>query len=158
MKRWIALAVLAIVLAGGWLWASPQVTLWQLKRAADAGDIAALSAHIDYPALRASVKQELRGKLDTRGGGLEALAGAIADRLGDPLVDAVVSPQGMRLVFAGAAAKPSGTPPLGITADTMTVRRETLGRFALVDSGRPGTELVFAYRGLGWKLVGIRLP
>lgn len=161
MKRWLALAVLALVLAGGWLWLSPQVTLAQIKRAADAGDVTALSAHVDYPALRESVKQELRDKIDPNAGGLAAIAGAIVDRVGDPLIDAAVTPQGLRLIFASASAMPQraavAEPPLGLRADRMAIRREALGRFVLVDRTRPGTALVFAYRGLGWKLVGVRL-
>ncbi|WP_052507792.1 DUF2939 domain-containing protein [Sphingomonas hengshuiensis] len=162
MKRWIALAAVVMAALAAWFWFSPQVTLWQLKRAADAGDVAALSAHIDYPALRESVKGEVRGKLDARGGGLEALAGALVERLGDPLVDAMVTPQGMRMVFASATTpRADGTrqgPPLGMKAEAMRIRRESLSQFALVDPARPGAELMFGYRGLGWKLVGVRLP
>ncbi|HWU95119.1 MAG TPA: DUF2939 domain-containing protein, partial [Sphingomonas sp.] len=58
-KRWIiALPVLAVLGAGGWVWGSPYYTLWQMKRAAEARDVEALASHIDFDAVRGSVKRQ----------------------------------------------------------------------------------------------------
>ncbi|WP_448664476.1 DUF2939 domain-containing protein [Sphingomonas sp. CJ20] len=163
MKRWtIALAALGVLVLG-WAWGSPYVTLWQLKKAADARDLGTLSAHVDYPAVRASLKQQLRARVaDQREGGLGGLARMVADRFGDPLVDAAVTPEGMRIIFATSPTAEDNSGPqrtMGLDAGKMTVRRETLTRFALEprDDNGTGTELVFGLHGLGWKLIGVRL-
>lgn len=160
-KRWIiGIVLLLALLAGGWAWGSPYLTLFQLKRAADARDLEAISARVDFPAVRRSLKSELRTRLG-RGdnAGLGALGAAIAERLSDPIVDTIVTPEGMRTVFASASVAQASQPrPLETNARQMHVRRETFGRFALTpDSGR-GPELVFELRGFRWMVTGVRLP
>ncbi|TGX56008.1 DUF2939 domain-containing protein [Sphingomonas gei] len=161
MKRWIiALAVLLVVAGGGWLWGSPYLTLMQLKKAADARDLTAISAGIDYPAVRADLKTQLHDRLGrSEGSALDRLGAAIAERFADPVVDAAITPEGMRALFASAgvadAARPgfaSGKP------GAMRVRRDALGRFALVPTSGEGPELMFELQGLRWRVTAVRLP
>ncbi|WP_404339081.1 DUF2939 domain-containing protein [Sphingomonas sp. MMS12-HWE2-04] len=161
MKRWIiALVVLLAALAGGWAWGSPYLTLFQLKREADANDLEAISARVEFPSVRRSLKSELRNRLGHGDdAGLGAIGAAIAERLSDPIVDTLVTPEGMRTVFASASVAQAAQPrPLETNAKQMHVRREAFGRFALTpDSGR-GPELIFELRGLSWMVTGVRLP
>ncbi|UZK66897.1 DUF2939 domain-containing protein [Sphingomonas sp. M1-B02] len=162
MKRWIiGAAILLVALAAGWAIGSPYLTVWQLKRAAEARDVEGMLAHVDLPAVRESLKIQLRERLADAPSDdpLEALGARIAARFADPVVDAVVTPEGMRAIFAtGAAASTTETPAFGLKADAMVVRRESLGHFRLVRRDGRGGELGFRLRGLGWKLVRIRMP
>lgn len=161
MKRWlIALAVLLVVAAGGWLWGSPYLTLLQMKKAADARDLAALSARIDYPAVRADVKTQLRERLGRADGSpLDRLGAAIAERLADPAVDAAITPEGMRALFASAAVAQAARPGLmRVEPGEMRVRRDALGRFALTSANGAAPEVVFELQGLTWRVTAVRLP
>lgn len=161
MRRWLtALAVLLVLAAGGWLWGSPYLTLLHLKKAADARDLAAISERIDYPAVRADLKTQLRERLDRReGSALEQLGEAIAERLADPVVDAAVTPEGMRALFASAAVAKAARPSLGaVDPRELRVRRDGLGRFTLTSVNGSSPEVVFTLQGLTWRVTAVRLP
>ena len=140
--RTIALATLLLLAAGGWWFGSPWWTLWRMREAAEAGDAEALAAYIDFPALRASTREQL---------GLGPLGGALAG----PAVDALVSPAALRL----ALGKGRGSAGGGRTGGA--------GERAKIDLARTGAgefrvkggcgDLVFRRHGLGWKLEEIRL-
>lgn len=160
MKRWIlALAILLVVAGGGWLWGSPYLTLLQLKKAADARDLAAISARIDFPAVRADLKVQLRERLARReGSALDRLGAAVAERFADPVVNAAITPEGMRALFASAAVAQAARPGFASAKPgEMQVRRDALGRFALTSSGA-WPEVVFELQGLTWRVTAVRLP
>lgn len=156
MKRWlIVLAALAVLAIGGWAWGSPYYTLWQMKRAAEARDVEALAAHVDFPAVRASVRNQLSEQMGHEGGGI--LGALVRSGIGGTLVDAAVSPAGMRFIFAAAPLTESEPPtPIKLKANEMRYRRTAFDRFHLVRGD--GASLEFRLHGLEWKLVDIKLP
>ena len=161
MRRWsIALAILLVVAAGGWLWGSPYLTLLQLKKAADARDLTAISARIDYPAVREDLKTQLRERLgDDKGSALDRLGAAVAKRFADPVVDAAITPEGMRALFASAAVAQAARPSLASAKPgEMRVRRDGLGQFSLTTANGAGPEVVFELQGLTWRVTAVRLP
>jgi hypothetical protein len=164
MRRWrVAVALLAVALIVAWSWGSPYWTLSQLKRAADARDLATLSAHVDYPLVRKNLHQQLDARLAAPAGGDDPLAGlgrAIARRLSDPVIDALVTPEGLQAAFASAPAAKSSSEaqPALVRAGEMRLHRESIGRFRLQRSDGTGPQLVFALEGLSWRLVAVRLP
>ena len=161
MKRWwIVLAVLLVIVAGGWLWGSPYLTLAQMKKAADARDLTALSARVDYPAVRADVKTQLRERLEHADGSpLDRLGAAIAEQVADPAVDAIVTPEGMRALFASAAVAQAARPSLASAEPgEMQVQRDGLGQFSLTTANGSGPEVVFELQGLTWRVTAVRLP
>ncbi|WP_322009194.1 DUF2939 domain-containing protein [Paraburkholderia sp. J12] len=129
-KNWtrpvaIVLIALAIVAALGYGYASPYVALNRLKTAADARDAATLNEYVDYPALRASLKQQVGELLQRR---IEAqhssnpllLFGAvIGAALIGPLVDAYATPDGVAALLNGMppSGKPGEAPPPAGTTD-----------------------------------------
>jgi len=131
-----------------------------MKKAAEAGDLSALSARIDYPAVRADVKTQLRERLGhAEGSALDRLGAAIAERLADPVVDAAVTPEGMRALFASAAVARAARPSLTSADPSETrVRRDALGRFTLTSANGSGPEVVFELQGLSWRVTAVRLP
>lgn len=161
MKRWIiALVVLLALSAGGWLWGSPYLTLLTLKKAADARDLTTISGRIDYPAVRADLKTQLRTRLDhADGSAIDRLGAALAERFADPVVDAAVTPEGMRALFASAAVAQAARPSFATAKQgDMRVRRDSLSRFALTSTHATGPEVVFELQGLTWRVTAVRLP
>lgn len=182
-KRLILLAAALLLLAGGWYFGAPYWTLWQMREAAEARDSERLARYIDFAALRASSKAQLRAQLAAeaaagRGGGdeMRAFGAVIGMAMIDPVVDRLVTPEAMRLAFdrvperseaGGGGADPAGSgqtepmrAPFGIDAADVTVVRTGFGEFRLRRRGSDGEagDLVFRRHGLGWKLEEIRLP
>lgn len=130
-QRWIkpvavVLVALALIAALGYGYASPYVTLNRLKTAADARDATTLNEYVDYPALRASLKQQVGEMLQRR---IEAqhssnpllLFGAvIGAALIGPLVDAYATPDGVAALLNGMppSGKPGEQPPPASDAAT----------------------------------------
>ena len=64
MKKLVALVIALAVLVGGWWYASPLMALDGLRDAAQSGDQTDLEQRVDFPALRSSVKEQLRGVVE----------------------------------------------------------------------------------------------
>ncbi|WP_431227063.1 DUF2939 domain-containing protein [Burkholderia contaminans] len=108
----IVVLAVAIVVAIGYAYASPYVTLGRLKSAIDARDAQAISEYVDFPSLRISLKQqvteELMRRIDAvkKNNPFAVLGALIGSALIGPLVDAYATPEGV-------AALMSGLPPRG---------------------------------------------
>lgn len=155
-KRWIiALLVLVALGAGGWAWGSPYYTLWQMKRAAEARDIDSLAGHVDFDAVRDSVKTQLSARMPGEGGGM--LGALVRSGIADTVVDAAVSPEGMRFIFAAAPLAQTERPgTIKLKASEMRYHRTAFNRFELTRGD--GAALAFRLRGMNWKLVAIKVP
>ena len=102
MKKIIVAAAIAVVALGAVTYASPYYTLHQMKTALAERDAAALAEHVDFPALRENVKQQINGAMAD---GIKATAGAdnpfaalgqaLASSMTNKMVDAMVSPAGV---------------------------------------------------------------
>ena len=165
MKRvLLGLGVLLLVLAGGWLWVSPLGAMHALKLSAQAGDREALAQEVDFPAVRQSLKDQLNAALLRGGdhsGGLGAIGALFVAAIGDRVVDAVISPDGIStLVDAGKLRKPGQDDDHGTRAHWV-ITRQVLNRFTAQPvrgtDDRPPT-LVFTRTGLSWRLTDIVLP
>ena len=177
--------LLAVLLA---YFGSPYWSLFQIKRAVDRGDGAYVSAHVDFPRLRESLKTSLEAETSRRMGkgdttGFKALGAAFAAMMAGPVVDALVTPEGVIALMKGknpgetTTSQPLPDPvKTGATTDSekfssskMKIGKmgyEALDLFVVQiarDSQHPGkTEsrptLLFSRTGLfGWKLCGIRI-
>lgn len=129
-----------------WQYFSPHLTVRAMHRAAEAGDAEAFSRHVDYPAVRASLKAQFAEAVAERTqglrlGGLERLAGRLAMAVTAPAMDAMVSPQGLQLLFLGRdwwrAALPGDAPDGGRAADTQRDARATADPTDPSDPRRP---------------------
>ncbi|HEY1611661.1 MAG TPA: DUF2939 domain-containing protein [Paraburkholderia sp.] len=120
-RRWlkpIAIAMIVVLIVGvlGYSYASPYIALNRIKQAADARDAAMLNQYVDYPALRASLKDQVGELLEKRIGAQHSnnpllLFGAvIGAALIGPLVDAYATPDGV-------AALLNGMPPRGVPGE-----------------------------------------
>ena len=171
----IALALLLAVSLVGWYFASPGYALVQLRDAAMAGDAEALESHVDFPAVRDNLKEDLRARLgeELQGSddGSARLGAALGMAMVDPLVDGLVTPEAIaRLVeegevAAGAARIEQGGAGEDEAAPEWVIERDGLSRFTARPQDREtlsvaadAPTLVFEREGLGWKLVELGLP
>jgi hypothetical protein len=181
VKFLMAAALLALCV---WAWFAPHLTVHAMRKAAERGDAEALSSHVDFPALRESVRAQLAARVSDRLGGGSAwsrLGADFATTLASPAIDAMVSPEALTLIFAGRDmreryAEPADAPPPASDGEgedahggldtrhwRLSMGYDDLSTFSVkVDTG--GSEaapsrLVFKRRNLlWWKLSGIELP
>ncbi|MGH8854124.1 MAG: DUF2939 domain-containing protein [Telluria sp.] len=95
-------AALAVAVFAGISYASPYYQLSRMRAAAEARDAQTLAQYVDFPALRASVKQQVMHRLGAGGVLAEpasnpfaAFGKAMASAVIDPVVNAAVSPEGV---------------------------------------------------------------
>ena len=159
-----ALLALLLALGIGWYVMSPWWTLRQMVEAAKAGNADALSARIDYPALKSDLKGDLNTRLNeeaARDKSPTAQMGlAIARSMMPGVVDAFVSRDGLKAAFLmmDENAEPPKGPPGAKPPGKPRIERMGLNRFRLEREGTAGSGFVFERRGIGWKLVGVDLP
>jgi hypothetical protein len=109
-----ALGVLVLVAMLGFVYASPYIALNRLKRAADARDAETVNEYVDFPALRASLKEQVAALLTRRvdmqrsGNPLAILGAMIGAAVIGPLVDSYATPNGVAAILNGIP--PRGAP------------------------------------------------
>jgi hypothetical protein len=171
MKRWWPL-LLVVVLGAGYVVASPFVTYHQLRTAADQRDAEALAEHVDFPAVRQDLKDQLNAEASSRiaekadNDALAVLGGLLASVVVDRVVESLVTPSGLAELMKGEIPK---------TGKPAGKRRETTGRqradrvrygyaswdkfvVTVPDKASREVRFILRRRGLGWKLTAIKLP
>jgi hypothetical protein len=169
---------LALLFAGVWLYFTPYLALRKIQAAAERGDAETLNEMVDFPAFRESVKQGVRTAVSREishggegsGNPFAAIGGMIAGALVGPMVDGLVTPEGIAALTNGIRpdrdgdGKGSGGEERTIDPDVEITREyESVDRFVIhfVDekSGKERLALVMHRDGLAdWKLSGVRLP
>jgi hypothetical protein len=160
-----AAAAALIVIASGALWyfESPAWTLKGMKDAAQSHDADALSAYVDYPALRESLKAELMARMMVEArkdkSGFGALGMAFGSALMGPMIDGLVSPAGVRaaLLANGQDNAAPAASALHVPEHPVIVRRN-FSEFVVTTKEHPDSGLVFKRHGLSWMLSGVELP
>ena len=176
MKKWIALIVVVLLALGTYVIAGPYLAINGIRTALAEQDTGKLERHVDFPALRVSIKAQMQDKLARRTGDMQSnLAGAFALSIANNFVgsgvDAVVTPLGIGALLQGRSLWKRS---LGETMDgdaygkaipmdplKQAVRRyESPSRFTATVLDEDGKPMVFVFtrRGLRWKLADIRLP
>ncbi|MBU1605798.1 MAG: DUF2939 domain-containing protein [Alphaproteobacteria bacterium] len=172
MKKnaWIAGAA-AVLIAGSaaWYFASPGYAMSELRDAASEGDADALEDNIDFPAVRESLKSQLKAEMmaqiaseETEGFG--AFGGMMMLGMIDPMIDGMVTADGMaRLIEEGRFAEPGTDAPVSEEeqVDDWTIERDGISSFTarpVAPAGEKVPGLVFERDGLGWRLTEIDIP
>ncbi len=180
MNRIVKLAIVVLGLACCvWMYFAPHLTVRSMRLAAERGDAEALSAHIDFPALRESVKRQLADAMDVRIGSGESagafgeLGASLATAIADPMIDAMLTPQAFSLLFSGRRLALNGLASAGIRdADARSsgnlpqwnaaMDYQDFSTFTVElqpdDDAIPASTLIFKRdRLLLWKLSGIEM-
>jgi hypothetical protein len=165
-------AMLASAACGGALYASPYITLYQMYQAVEHKDVQQVSDYVDFPALRESVKTNLRTVMAKETAQqsnpiLSLLGSVVGGAVLDPVVDNLVTPSGVTALLEGqqlqigekgsqAQFKPQAGSP------DVKAEYESFNQFAV--SVKPKGEdvepvtLLLSRNGLSWKISGVRLP
>lgn len=173
-KITIAAAVAAIAIAAT-AYASPYYALHQIKAALAERNAEALAEHVDFPALRASVKAQLETSMArsieaTAGSGnpLAALGQSIASAMLGKMVDTMVSPAGVVALVNKSAVSPQAGADASADAPADGARKKAdysasyAGVNTFVVRARDGNAqegaLVLQRHGVwGWKLSSIEI-
>lgn len=89
------------------LYASPYIALYNIKNAAEQKDADKLSGYIDFPSVKQSIKDQIKAAMveelaaSDEQDGFEALGTMLAAAMIDPIVDGVVTPDGVALMLQG---------------------------------------------------------
>ncbi|WP_233829680.1 DUF2939 domain-containing protein [Paraburkholderia sp. ZP32-5] len=154
----ITLIVVIVIAALGYVYASPYLAVNNLKRAADARDVQTVNQYVDFPALRASLKQQvadmLTHRLEADGGNKLATIGAVIGvTLIGPLVDAYATPDGV-------AALLNGMPPRGTPGEQPAAPQASTGSEApaapAANSAPPARQSTAGYRSLNEFVITFR--
>jgi len=166
------IAAVAAAAAAGVLYASPYVTLYRIAQAVERKDAVAVSSHVDFPALRESVKAQALARLQPHDPAPQddnPLAGfgrRLASGLVEQMVQALVSPNGVMLMLEkGKPGKPADVAAAGVGIDPGNARPHRDYALDYQDWSHvfvhPKEEqggFVFERRNLiSWKLVGVRM-
>lgn len=170
-KAWaIGAAIVLILLGGGWYFGSPYWTLRQFQKAAQSHDAAALSANIDFEALRSDLKADLASAMQEKAKsntGNEAAGAMLASAFAGQMIDQMVTPRGVETLMNRAKAQskgPTGGIDMGPDLNSLNmskfdIQRSGFSEFRLINKEQPDSgALVFRRDGLGWKLAGIDIP
>jgi hypothetical protein len=101
----IALVSMIIVLAGIGFYFTPYLTYRNIREAAENNDAKALSEYIDFPAIKKSLKENFKAKIEITekkdGDKFAGMGAAIASAFINPLVDAFVTPETISMMMQG---------------------------------------------------------
>jgi Protein of unknown function (DUF2939) len=160
-----AAAALLIALPAGWYFGSSWWTLWRIREAAQAGDLAALADYVDYPRVAAAEKAEAKRWLvsamktpmrDANPGGILAFA---RRKLAEIERRTASSPLDLRAGLAGMEVGHGFLGPITRRRGDPYVIHHGLDGFEVRDEGMSwehGPVLTFERRGLRWRLVAMR--
>lgn len=178
MKKWLALALLAVLALLGWIAAGPFMTINSIRQAIQAQDSAGLAQHVDFPLLRQNLRAQVEDALARRMGPdmldspLGGVAMGMANQAAGGLVDAVATPAGIGAILegrgllhriSGGGVDPNDAyahkPPPDPLRDAR-YRFESPSRFTATVHTADGSPvaIVLLRQGLHWKLVDIRMP
>lgn len=96
-----------LVIFAIYLYASPYIALYNIKNAAEQKDADKLSGYIDFPSVKQSIKDQIKATMveelaaSDEQDGFEALGTMLAAAMIDPIVDGVVTPDGVALMLQG---------------------------------------------------------
>lgn len=176
MKKTLSILAVLLALLSAYVVAGPYMAMNGIRNALAEQNAGKLERHVDFPALRVSLKAQMQDKLARRAGGMQSnLAGAFALSIANNFVgsgvDAMVTPLGIGALLQGRSLwkKSVGDTVDGdsygkaVPADPLrqAVRRyESPSRFTATVMDEDGQPMVFVFKrnGLRWKLADIRLP
>ncbi|QER38334.1 DUF2939 domain-containing protein [Acinetobacter suaedae] len=177
-------SIMLVLLVFGYLFASPYLTIYQIRQAIEQEDSAALASHIDFPSVRQSLKDQVNAQMlqdmpqaPSSERGLAAFGAILASSMLDKVVDVMVSPQGVAMLMQGKQLKDSlplqansdfQTPPSSeSTSSTHAEKASYKGRYQSFNQfaveiqhphNRFPTKIILQRTGLSWKVTQIQLP
>jgi len=159
LTRWIGLVCCVLLLIYG---VSPYYSFWQLTKALRSADSAAVSTHIDFPAVRASLKKQLIARF-AGANTHQKRWGNLAPTLIDAIVDAYATPDGIAALLSNPGALKSLQSPRQFRFSTGKAEDWSKVKYAFFTGPRSfvvereGIKLKFRFAGVAWLLNEIDL-
>lgn len=157
VKRGLIIAgPIVLALLVGWWWFSPYWALQGMQAALKDRDADAFAEYIDFPRLRSDLKSDAFAELAQEANSdneMEAGFAVLGASMAGPMIDGMVSPEGLRALFAMKDPDGRGFGIMEVSAEDVEVSRSGLTRFEVSTSN--DTKLIFGLSGLSWKLVGV---
>ena len=107
MKKFLPWVIGLLVIFAIYLYVSPYLVLNNIKNAAEQGDADKLSGYIDFPSVKQSMKDQVKAAMvkelasSKEQDGFEALGTMLGAAMIDPLIDGLVTPDGVALMLQG---------------------------------------------------------
>jgi len=150
--RWIALPCFFLVLIYG---VSPYFSFWRLTKALRSGDSAAVSSHVDFPAVRASLKKQLVMRFASATASHKRWAN-LGPTLIDAIVDAYATPDGIAALLSNPGALKNLQTPRDFRFSSGKPEDWSKVKYAFFTGPRSfvvereGIKLKFRFTGVGW--------
>lgn len=171
-KRALTIGVIAVGLLIAAEFGSPYWELHRMRSAIESRDADAVSEHVDFPALRESIKGQMMAMIGNEMAKEEAsnnpfasLGQAMAVAMLNPMIEAAVSPAG---VIAMMESGKTGLPKRGNAASSgprlsekvdYSVSYRSWDKIAVSKKGNDAGSFIFKRYGIwNWKLSAIELP
>ena len=159
LTRWLVIICVVVLLVYG---ASPYFSFWRFTAAVQSRDAAAISARVDFPAVRASLKKQLVARFATKKSSHKRWSN-LGPTLIDAIIDAYVTPEGMAALLSNPDALKNLRAPrefhfqLGKNVNLSEVKYAFFtGPLSFVVN-RDGIKLRFHFTASGWQLYGLDL-
>src|SRR5262245_29002138 len=154
LVRWLVIVCVVLLIVYG---ASPYFSFWRFAAAVRLRDAPAVSARVDFPAVRASLKKQLVARFANETSNDKRRIN-IGPTLIDAIIDAYVTPEGIEALLSNPEVLKNLKAPrefhfeLGKNEDLSKVRYAffTGPRSFVVD--RDGIKLRFHFTSSGWQL------
>lgn len=157
-----------------WFYFTPYIAVWGLKSAAEAKDANQMSVYINYPALKESLKSLFSAKVahevgSAQGNPFAAAGAVVAGAMIGPMVDAMVSPEGLSAMINQGKKPQSGSAQANAEPKALNDNQkaemsyEGLNQFVVNVLSKDGkgdpVGLVFTREGVlsSWKLSALRI-
>lgn len=157
--RWIALVCFVLLLIYG---VSPYFSFWRLTKALRSADSATVSSHIDFPAVRASLKKQLVTRFAGATTGHKRWSN-LGPTLIDAIIDAYATPDGIAALLSNPEALKSLQSPRQFRFPTAKAEDWSKLNYAFFTGPRSfvvereGIKLRFRFTAVGWLLNEIDL-
>jgi hypothetical protein len=104
-KLVLILALLALIAAAVWFYFTPQLAFREIRVAVRDRNLGQLESRVDFPVLRAHLKDSLQSRLAQKLSGgsnpFGRVGAALAGTVVDPLIDQLVTPETLALLMRG---------------------------------------------------------
>ncbi len=157
--RWLILIVATVVLIYG---ASPYFSFWRFTVAVQSHDAGAISARVDFPAVRASLKRQLVARF-AKATSTHKRWSNLGPTLIDAMIDAYVTPDGIAAILSNPEALKNLKAPrqfrftLGNNPNSSKVKYAFFTGLRSFVVDRDGIKLRFHFTGAGWRLYDLDL-
>lgn len=180
-KKLIVLSTAASIALGAYWAAAPYLTLYQMKSSVEALDADAFNSHINYPALRDNLKEQVAThvaeKMAKEGttGEKAALGAKLALGFSGAIIDQMVSPEVVKHAMTSGALGPgktagtskevpasagtAGTPNFDWSTERVGANRFLIHVKTTHETLPKQASLVLGREGFAtWKVVGVVMP